>query len=307
MYCQINVYLCAVYYAKRKIMTNNDHPIIAHAAVIEEQGIMVFDDIRSMPSYDEPFTSPCFAAVLNLCGHVKAEYDMHHIEFHPYDISILEPNHILNAHESSADYHAMMFVLSPAMHDEMRSRMPSIYRDNFRFHQNAHFRLTGSQFDSIQQLFQLLKTASLSPNSRRKDMIADLIELFFLLLQDYLQQNDITAHQPSYREQLFSNFYDAIVEHYRENREISFYADICCLSPKHFAAIIKQQTGITASEWINSYVTIQAKSLLRYQPQMTIQQISDHLGFLDQGTFSRYFKNRTGLSPVEFKAALKKL
>lgn len=282
-------------------MTNHEHPIIANASSIEEQGIAVYDDIRSMPVYNEPFTSPFFVSVLNLSGHVKAEYDLHPVEFHPHDISVLEPNHIVNARESSADYHALVFVLSPRLHDEMRSRLPSIYRDNFHFHSKAHFHLTDTQFESIRQVFLLLRTASFSASSRRKDMIADLLEVFFLLLQEYLQQNGIVTQQPSYRERVFSNFYDALVEHYRQSREVRFYADLLCLSPKHFAAVVKTQTGITASEWINSYVTIQAKSLLHHQQQMTIQQISDHLGFPDQAAFSRYFKNATGLSPTEYK------
>lgn len=126
-------------------MTNHEHPIITSAAAIEEQGLMVFDNIRSMPVYNEAYTSPYFVAALNLSGHVKMEYDLHPVEFNLHEISILEPNHIITAHESSDDYHALVFVLSPRMYDEMRSRLPSIYRDNQHFHRNAHFRLDDAQ------------------------------------------------------------------------------------------------------------------------------------------------------------------
>lgn len=80
-----------------------------------------------------------------------------------------------------------------------------------------------------------------------------------------------------------------------------FYADLFCLSPKHFAAVIKQQTGINASDWISNYVMIQAKTLLRHQHQLTVQQIALRLGFPDQATFSRFFKVNEGVSPTEFR------
>lgn len=89
------------------------HPILAQADEIAERGLVVFDDIRSMPLYDEPYTTDLMTISINLSGWVKAECDMRPVVFQPHDLAVVTPHHILCARESSADYHAMIIVLSP--------------------------------------------------------------------------------------------------------------------------------------------------------------------------------------------------
>ena len=132
-------------------------------------------------------------------------------------------------------------------------------------------------------------------------ILKGLLHILATLLQDYRRENGKVDSPLSPRQELFIRFHQAVVEHFSENREVRFYADLFCLTPKHFATIIKQQTGITASQWISSYVMIQAKTLLRHQQQLTVQQIALRLGFPDQAAFSRYFKANEGVSPTEFR------
>lgn len=100
---------------------------------------------------------------------------------------------------------------------------------------------------------------------------------------------------------MFEHFYTEIVKHYRESREISFYAKILCLTPKYFATIIKKTTGIEAKDWINRYVIIEAKWLLLHERQKSVQQIADYLGFTEQASFSRLFKTYEGITPTDFR------
>jgi AraC-like DNA-binding protein len=73
------------------------------------------------------------------------------------------------------------------------------------------------------------------------------------------------------------------------------------LSPKYFSTLIKQETGISAGEWIDRYVTLQAKELITRCRNHTIQQIADDLGFCEQASFSRFFKKQTGMTPTEYR------
>ena len=102
-------------------------------------------------------------------------------------------------------------------------------------------------------------------------------------------------------QQLLYRFQNAVVTHYQKSREVQFYANLLCLSPKYFGSIIKEQTGIPAGEWITRYVIVQAKSLLRHSTNLNIQQISYQLGFPDPAAFTRYFKANTGMSPKEYR------
>ncbi len=277
------------------------HPLTAHPETIDERGLMVFDDIRSMPNYDEPFTTRYMVISLNVSGWVHAECDMKPIIFRPHDIAVLPPHHILYARESSDNYQAMLIVMSEAFQQEMKHHYVNIYRDNFHYLLAPSISLNEEQFTIVCQLYGMLKTVSEKNSPHRIEMLGSLLNVLFIHLQDFRHENGIPDHQPSSHEMLFNNFYQSITQHYRESREVNYYADLFHLSSKHFATVIKQHTGINALQWISSYVVIQAKKMLRYHQQMTIQEISSWLGFLDQASFSRYFKTNAGMSPKEYR------
>ena len=154
---------------------------------------------------------------------------------------------------------------------------------------------------NVVRLLQLLKSISEGEMQSREIILKGLLHILANVLQDYRHENGKGDSPLSPRQELFIRFHQAIVEHFRENREVRFYADLFCLTPKHFAAVIKQQTGINASDWISNYVMIQAKTLPRHQQQLTVQQIALKLGFFDQAVFSRFFKSNEGISPTEYR------
>ncbi len=100
---------------------------------------------------------------------------------------------------------------------------------------------------------------------------------------------------------MFNKFEEIIIQHHRESREVAFYARQLCLSPKYFASVIKELTGISATEWINRYVIVEAKWLLLHQRNKSIQQIANYLGFTEQSSFSRFFKRYEGVTPNAFR------
>lgn len=285
-------------------MEHTDHPMISQQEAIEKNGLMLFDNISRMPSYNEPYTTPLMIICLNEQGWVDTECDMRRVRFDEHNLAVLTPHHILCTRASSADYRARLIVMSPAFQEEMKLRYSSIYQENFHYLYQPHIQLNERQFATMQQLFEVIGQVSAHRSARRWDMLGDMLEVLFLLLHDYREENGIGNHQPSYNEHVFSQFYKAVIAHYTESREVQFYADLVHVSPKHFSTLIKQHTGISPHEWICSYVTIQAKSLLRYQQQLSVQEIALQLGFEDQATFSRYFKNATGMSPSEFREQL---
>ncbi len=283
------------------VTTSISHPLLAQASQIDERGLMFFDDVHSMPTYGEPFTTPYMVLSLNLEGWVKADCDMRPVCFNRHDIAVLPPRHILCAHEVSAGYHAMLIVMSPRFQAERKQDSTAAYRDNFHYLTHPHVSLNDQQFDVVYRLFRMVQSISLMDSPLRDDMLAHQLNTLFMLLQDYRHENGVREHEPTAQEQLFNNFYKAVAQHYTQSREVRYYADMFHLSPKHFAALIKQHTQINALEWINGYVLVQAKLLLRYKKYLTIQEVALKLGFTDQGAFSRFFKLRCNMSPTEYR------
>lgn len=99
---------------------------------------------------------------------------------------------------------------------------------------------------------------------------------------------------------LFNEFMMSLVKHCKTKRTVSFYAAQASLSPNHFSAAIKSESGQPAMYWIKLVTTTMAKHYLT-TTRMSVKEIADALGFPDQSTFGRYFKAICGISPAAFR------
>ena len=115
------------------------------------------------------------------------------------------------------------------------------------------------------------------------------------------KQTDERQHrQGDYRERLFTRFIELLNRHGTTEHAIPFYANQLCLSPNRLSAVIKEYSGQTVMQWLNCRLVLQAKVLLRggIDP---IGDIAFALGFDEQGSFARFFKRETGMTPTEYR------
>ena len=85
----------------------------------------------------------------------------------------------------------------------------------------------------------------------------------------------------SRKEDLFEHFIRYVSEGYKEERSVAYYAGKMFLTPKHLSTVVKEVSGKTAGEWIDSLVILEAKALLKSSEQ-SIQEIADELHFANQ-------------------------
>ncbi len=260
----------------------------------------VIENVTSMPVYGEPYISPNLTVTLNHSGYVRAEYDMQEVVFRKHDVAMVMPNHTLTPLYSSDDYRATMLVISGSFLHELLEELTHL--TFFEFHNISSSHLTSAQFDSMVAYFKMLETISKLSHPARKQMLAEQLNVGTRMCDLFLAENEkLQPVNISERQLLLTRFHDAIIHHYRESREVKFYADLLCLTPKHFGTIVRHTTGVGAGEWIARYVVIQAKTLLRQRTDLSIQQISQMLGFSDQTAFCRYFKNYARMRPKDFR------
>ncbi len=87
---------------------------------------------------------------------------------------------------------------------------------------------------------------------------------------------------------------------YRTNREVSYYADHLCFTPKYLSEVSKKVSGYSASYWINRYTALDIARLLK-DKSLTFVQISDMFGFSSPASFSRYVLRNLGVNPTEYR------
>lgn len=100
-------------------------------------------------------------------------------------------------------------------------------------------------------------------------------------------------------------FKKLIGQHYKEEPDLTFYADKLNISANYLNKIVKDLTGKTAGVMIRERGLIEAKRMLVYC-NLPIGDISEQLGFKDFSYFSRQFKKQEGVSPAAYRKLMYK-
>lgn len=74
------------------------------------------------------------------------------------------------------------------------------------------------------------------------------------------------------------------------------------ISKYHFIKLFKKEVGETPFQYVQNLKLEKAISLLRFS-DCNVSQIADALSFPDLQTFSRAFKNKTGMAPLNYRKA----
>lgn len=96
------------------------------------------------------------------------------------------------------------------------------------------------------------------------------------------------------------DFMTLVRDNHRSQRQVKFYASRLFITPRYLSTLVKNATGRSASEWIDQFVVLEAKSLLRFSG-LSVSQIAVELNFPNQSTFGKYFKHLTGMTPTQYQ------
>ena len=130
-----------------------------------------------------------------------------------------------------------------------------------------------------------------------------IIQYYLYILACNIFNLLLTNYAPavlSRSESIFQEFIKNVEKYFRKERSVGFYADKLNLTPKYLSTVIQQQTGKHATDWIDKYTILEAKTLLK-SSTLSIQQIAYDLNFSTQSHFGRYFRNHTGMSPKLYR------
>ena len=245
---------------------------------IDRDEMAVLRDVNRFPVYGKDVISPCMMVCINHSGVARALYDMQEVVFRPNEIAVVMPNHILRPLESTPDYNVTILVHSPSLCEELKTKR--LTHDYHKFHRQP----------TSTQRYPL-----------RHEMLIQLTNVMAEMHNAFRREMDEKIRKEDNKYALFNAFCDALARYYREEHEVAFYAEKAHLTTRHFSVIIKEVVGFSASDYIEQYLVTQAKSLLASRPDLSVQQISDHLGYAYSSSFCRFFKRHTDIAPNDFR------
>ena len=269
---------------------------------VDQSGILVIPKMPRFFNLNKDFVFPYFIFVLVQSGSARSMYDMHVTTYKKNDLVCIMPGHILHPIDCTDDFSYALMFISPKMLDELRFHTFSHDYEKFNY---AHvFSLTDEQASHMQAIVNLLAVIATRTDEemphRHQALMAQLA-VNYEFLSCYRREQDKQWIGSRHME-IFDHFCNLVAKHYRESREVKYYANKLNLTPKYLNKVVRQATeGLSPGEWIDQYVTTQAKRLIETQATETLKETAYLLGFSAPSSFYRYFKRITGMTAKEYR------
>lgn len=117
---------------------------------------------------------------------------------------------------------------------------------------------------------------------------------------DYVRSQVVYAVTPDARNwrpsDLYNQFLSLVAQHYRSAHDVAFYADKLCISTRYLSQLTNKYVFKSPKQVISDYVAQEARILLD-TTRLSVQEIAYRLGFPDQASFSKFYKQHKGQSP----------
>ena len=238
-----------------------------------------------------------FVISVSHSGYAETEYDGNVRIFKPHNIAIVYPGHVLYAHYISPDYNVTNIVVSPEMFGKLGVHKMNLNR--FIYEIQPEVRLSHNRYHDVMNVIASMRSVCHLNNESRSEMLISLLYVLIQMIDTFRKEDNNNTE--NIQTPLSTKLYEQLSKHCREHRDVTYYAEYFHLSPKYFSSAIKRETGYNVGHWIRMYVIADAKMMLRMKTDLSLQEISELMGFLDIATFSRYFKRETGITPSDFR------
>ena len=269
---------------------------------VEQNGVCVEKERHVFLVSGVDVVFPHVVLLLCLRGTARVIFDMQELSIEKNDFGILMPGHIFRRIACSEDYTYARVLISAEMLNELKAHAFTHDSDKFNYAPRCH--LTDVQAKRVMAILELLEAiASHDHNDLqlRRQMLLSHLAVGYEFINYYRREQD-RQWTESYSATLYAQFCNLVVEHYKENRNVNFYAELMDYDARYFSKVFRQYSnGLTPLKWIQQYVATQAKRIMDMQPELTIKETAYLLGFPTTANFCRYFKRATGIYPQEYK------
>ncbi|WP_114946746.1 helix-turn-helix domain-containing protein [Microvirga calopogonii] len=136
---------------------------------------------------------------------------------------------------------------------------------------------------------------------RRQTMEARLFLIMVALYRVQKRKSQPPSSEPSRSREHALRFRQIVDQDYRSHRRIPSYASQLGITSTHLNRICRETFGETALGLIHQRLVLEAKRYLTFTT-LSVKEISFALGFEEPAYFTRLFKQKTGMSPMTFRA-----
>lgn len=247
----------------------------------------------------------CIALKDASCG---LDYGRNHYDFDDGVLIFTGPDQVITLKKAQAlnEVRGWMLYFHPDLIRNMPlgAKIDSYSFFSYEVHEALH--LSEQEQNTVGHCIDLIK-AEISEridNHSQQVLVAN-IELLLNYCSRYYERqfNTRSAHNSdvvSKVETLLKDYFNSDRLAEQGQPSIAYLANACHISPGYLSDLLSKETGRSTKDHINDFVVNKAKNLLLASDD-SISGIAYRLGFNYPHYFGRLFKQRTGMTPQEYR------
>lgn len=300
---------------QEKIKSISLHEIISHARGIDpdvdqhtHQGCLVArisgDHVQSTNIFKDPIRVNAIVFILCTQGSLEFSCNLQDFKVEAGSLLLLPPKSMIVKQSHSKSLEGYTVILDTDYLSECNFNSSRFTALMVQIVEQFQIQLTDTEQQRLIQSFSLLDQLITEQieSPFREDIIRSMVETGMYLICELFSMHSLPKSNSklSRQESYFRQFITELNEHYTERQNVTYYAEKLCISSRYLTTIVRRISGLTVTEWMNKYLLMEAKYLLKYS-EMSIQEIAYRLAFPDQSFFGKYFKQHIGMSPSQYR------
>jgi AraC family transcriptional regulator, transcriptional activator of pobA len=166
--------------------------------------------------------------------------------------------------------------------------------------------------DNIQadmaRMFETMIQEYKGSSSFKKAILSNHLSILLYKSKELLQSHQVSIKASGRSMELVNHFKMILNENFKnlllqksdKIMSIKEIADSMHIHPNYLSNVIKEESGKSASDWIQDRTLAEAQALLK-NSNKTVSEIAFVFGFTDSTHFAKFFKKMSGVSPSDFR------
>ena len=239
-----------------------------------------------------------------LCTEGNAQFtiDTQRHDVKKNDIIVISDRHVIDEYVASDDVNGLAMMMSVNFFYEVVKDVRDVSL-LFLFSRNQPVvSLNEEEVQTFKQYFYFLKKkVADNSNHFKRDLVRTLVLAMFYDLSNVIYRvQQVENKRQTRADDIFTRFIKLVEENYKRERRVGWYAEQLSITPKYLSETVKSVSKNTPNEWIDKYVTLEARVLLKTST-LSIKEISDELNFPNQSFLGKFFKEHVGMSPSAYR------
>lgn len=161
-----------------------------------------------------------------------------------------------------------------------------------------------NELKKLENYWESFSNEMSSKDSLQKDMLQSILKQVLIFCVRSLKKSSNYEHLEASQVDIIREFNFLVEGHFSKHHDVAFYASKLNKSPKTLSNLFAMVSSRPPISIIHDRIMLHARRLINYS-NLSIKEIAYDLGYEDIQTFSRFFKNKEGISPIQYRERLK--